>query len=71
MSDFPLTPYFFRKLGIFQALLDLEKAENDECWKMEKSLLLWSATGHHHLASSLNREYIQDRLLEKRFIKAS
>jgi len=46
--DLPLTPTFFRKIDIFQNLLDLEKeAKEKPIWYAEKEILLWAAGKNH------------------------
>lgn len=67
MIELPLTPFFFRKLGIYQELTDKELVVNKKLWKMEKALLKWTVKHHHHLASTLSRQYVRDRLKELGF----
>lgn len=63
MADFPLTPSFFKKLGIYQDLMDYEKNEDKKIyWELEKECLRWTAKGHHHLAASLDADSLYKRL---------
>jgi len=57
---------FFRKLELFQELRsENKKAKNaggtkKELWNMEKDVLEWTVNNHHHRASALRNEDIQN-----------
>lgn len=69
MIELPLTPYFFKKLGIYQELTDKQLTSDKKLWKMEKALLKWTLKNHHHLSSTINIQYVKDRLKEAGFEK--
>lgn len=65
MADFPLTPSFFKKLGIYQDLMDIRRNEKKSIyWDIESACLRWTATGHHHLASPLDSKGLFKRMPE-------
>ncbi len=60
--DIPFTPYFFKKLGIYQQLSEIEAAKK-EVWKGEKSVLKWAAgPKHQHTGSYIGTGNVRDAL---------
>lgn len=64
MIELPLTPSFFKKLGIYQDLTDKELTINKSLWPMEMALLIWTVKSHQHLATSITLQFVVDRLKE-------
>lgn len=62
--NLPFTPTFFKKLDIYQQLVDYEKAvEIKPIWKAEKVVLLWAiGRGHQHIGSYISPGNVKDAL---------
>lgn len=62
--NLPFTPTFFKKLDIYQQLVDYEKAvEIKPIWKAEKVVLLWAiGRGHQHIGSYISTGNVKDPL---------
>lgn len=65
--DLPITPIFFRKVGIFQKLVDAEYGFSQKnIWEAEKAALIWAAGPNHQLAGSyITKKNIQDLLRDE------
>ncbi|MFH1896512.1 MAG: hypothetical protein ABH814_03545 [bacterium] len=64
MIELPLTPYFFQKISLYQELMDRELVSDKKLWPLERQLLIWTVKNHQHLASSITKKFVIDRLIE-------
>lgn len=58
--ELPITPTFFKRLDIFQKLMDFEKDEEiKSTWKAEKIVLVWAAgADHQHIGSYIDPSHV-------------
>lgn len=71
--NLPFSPTFFRKMDIYQQLMEYEGQKSKKhLWKGEKAVLIWSASEHHqHLGSFINTGHLEDALkycVQEKFI---
>ena len=62
--NLPFSPTFFRKMDIFQQLMEYE-AQTDvkRLWRGEKAVLIWAGSEHHqHIGSAIDSSHIKDAL---------
>lgn len=71
MIGLPLTPSFFKRIGIYQDLTDDELTIDKKLWKYEKALLIWTVKNHQHLASSISIDDVRDKLRELGFTSST
>lgn|SRR3989344_6167940 len=74
--NLPFSPTFFRKMDVFQQLLEYEAQKNKKrLWEGEKAVLIWAASEHHqHLGSAIDTKHVKDALehcLREKFITES
>lgn len=62
--NLPFFPTFFRKMDIFQQLLEYESQKGEKhLWEGEKALLMWAGSEHHqHLGSLIDIHHVEDAL---------
>lgn len=62
--NLPFSPTFFRKIDIFQQLMEYEsQKEKKHLWEGEKALLIWGASDQHqNLGSALGTNHVKDAL---------
>lgn len=62
--NLPFSPTFFRKMDIFQQLMEYEnRRDKKHLWEGEKAVLIWSASEHHqHLGSSIGIKHVRSAL---------
>lgn len=62
--NLPFTPTFFKKLDIYQQMVNFEKAVDIKpIWKAEKVVLLWAiGRGHQHVGSYISTGNVKDAL---------
>ncbi len=60
----PFTPSSFRKLDIFQQLMEYESHRNEKhLWDGVKAVLIWAASpNHQHLGSYIDTGHVKDAL---------
>ena len=74
--NLPFSPTFFRKMDIFQQLMEYEnQAKDKRLWKGEKAVLIWGASDKHQLLDEgLNWRHVKkalDYCVKKKFITES
>ena len=74
--NLPFSPTFFRKMDIFQQLMEYESQKKiKRLWEGEKALLMWAGgEEHQHLGSPLDNQHVKDALdycVTKNFIPQS
>lgn len=62
--NLPFSPMFYRKVALFQELMEYEnQGKIKELWQAEKAALYWAAGKHHqHLGQSIDWKNIKDAL---------
>jgi hypothetical protein len=62
--NLPFSPTFFRKMDIFQQLMEYEnQKKKKQLWEGEKALLIWAGSEHHqHLGSAIDLHHVKDAL---------
>jgi len=62
--NLPFSPTFFRKMDIFQQLMEYEDEKSKKhLWEGEKAVLIWAASEHHqHLGSFIDSNHVKDAL---------
>jgi hypothetical protein len=74
--NLPFSPTFFRKIDLFQQLMEYENLKDKKhLWAGVKALLMWAASEHHqHIGSSINKDHVKDALnycVEEKFLASS
>lgn len=73
--NLPFSPTFFRKMDVFQQLMEYESQKEKHLWEGEKALLMWArGEEHQHLGSALGINHVKDALdycVRKNFIPQS
>ncbi len=62
--NLPFSPTFFRKMDIFQQLMEYEdQKDKKHLWEGEKALLMWAGSEEHqHLGSALDTHHVKNAL---------
>ncbi len=62
--NLPFSPTFFRKMDIFQQLMEYESQKGKKkLWEGEKAVLIWAGSEHHqHLGSAIGLNHAKDAL---------
>jgi hypothetical protein len=62
--NLPFSPTFFRKMDIFQQLMEYEsQKKKKQLWEGEKAVLMWAGSEHHqHLGSAIGLNHAKDAL---------
>jgi hypothetical protein len=62
--EWPITPTFFRKVGVYQRLVDAQNGfKQKDIWDAEKVALKWAAgPGHQLIGSPINHSHVKDFL---------
>lgn len=62
--NLPFSPIFFKKMDIYQHLMEYERMKDDKrLWAGEKALLLWAGSEHHqHIGSAIGLKHVKDAL---------
>lgn len=73
MTLLPFSPTFFRKMDVFQQLMEYEdQKDKKHLWEGEKAVLIWAGSDQHqHLGSAINSNHVKDALaycVKERFI---
>lgn len=60
--NLPFSPTFFRKIDVFQQLVEYEsQKDNKHLWEGEKVVLIWAASDQHqHLGTAININHVND-----------
>ncbi|SRR5260221_601507 len=60
----PFSPTFFRKIDIFQQLMEYEEQKDKKhLWEGEKALLIWAGSeNHQHVGSAIDLHHVKDAL---------
>lgn len=63
--NLPFSPTFFRKMDIFQQLMEYEdQKDKKHLWEGEKAALIWSASDQHqHLGSAIDAHHVKNALV--------
>lgn len=74
--NLPFSPTFFRKMDVFQQLMEYESQKDKKhLWEGEKAVLIWSASDQHqHLGSALDTHHVKkalDYCVKEKFITES
>jgi len=60
--DLPIQIKFFKKLELYQELIDQNNKKKETksiAWNIEKDVLKWTSTGHHHLGTWITENMIK------------
>jgi hypothetical protein len=62
--NLPFSPTFFRKIDLFQQLMEFENQKDKKhLWDGEKAVLIWASSEHHqHLGSTIDDHHVKDAL---------
>ena len=62
--NLPFSPTFFRKMDIYQQLMEYESQKDKKrLWEGEKALLMWAGSEHHqHLGSAIDLHHVKNAL---------
>jgi hypothetical protein len=74
--NLPFSPTFFRKMDIFQQLMEYEgQKRKKHLWEGQKAVLIWAASDQHqHLGSAIDSHHVKHALeycVQENFISQS